>query len=212
MVIRHAFFLAALSALPAHASPWGQGEGEIYARVAAFQGDVEGLSSSRLDLYAERGFGAGWTATAKYERGSYQLSEKLVASIEGGVLEGEAIGGAAGCQSIGVEARTGLGRSFQTGKKRPRNAFWFLEGAMRAHDDGCQRFRIEAGYGREMIKNGWAITQLWVDQGSENAASQKYQVEYLWRTPVGDLSAGSQIELGGAFEETSVFVALARRF
>ena len=83
---------------------------------------------------------------------------------------------------------------------------------MRAHDDGCQRFRIEAGYGREMIKNGWAITQLWVDQGSENAASQKYQVEYLWRTPVGDLSAGSQIELGGAFEETSVFVALARRF
>jgi len=231
MVIRHAFFLAALSALPAHASPWGQGEGEIYARVAAFQGDVEGLSSSRLDLYAERGFGAGWTATAKYERvsfagydefaangwrltgrRSYQLSEKLVASIEGGVLEGEAIGGAAGCQSIGVEARTGLGRSFQTGKKRPRNAFWFLEGAMRAHDDGCQRFRIEAGYGREMIKNGWAITQLWVDQGSENAASQKYQVEYLWRTPVGDLSAGSQIELGGAFEETSVFVALARRF
>lgn len=231
MVRKRYVFLAALMALPAHSSPWGQEEGDIYARVAAFRGEVEGLGSGRLDVYAERGFGSGWTGTAKYERvtfdgfdafassgwrltarRSYRVNEQFVASLEGGLLEGEAIGGAAGCQSIGVEARTGLGRSYQTGRKTPRNAFWALEGAVRAHDDGCQRYRIEAVYGREVISAGWVITQVWLDQGSENAASQKYQVEYLWRTPAGDISAGSQLELGGAFQETSVFVALARRF
>lgn len=223
--------LAALIALPGHASPWGQEDGQIYARLLVSRGEVEGLASSRLDGYGERGLGQGWTVTAKYERvafdrfpefsssgwratarRSFSLSEQYVASVEVGALEGEAIGGAAGCQSIGAEARTGIGRSYQTGKQTKRGAFWFADGAVRVHDDGCQRYRLEAAYGREVFTGVWAITQVWLDQGSENARSQKYQVEYLWRTSIGDISAGSQLELGGEFEETSLFVAVARRF
>lgn len=221
----------------AEASPWGRPDDGVYMRAALHTGEVEGLSASRVDLYGEYGLSERWTATAKYERVTFDgfsefaasgwrttlrrtlpLSGNMVASLEGGVLEGEAIGGAAGCQSFGGEARGGLGQSFTLGSgtnhgdRRRRYGFWFAEVAARAHSDGCQRYRLETGIGREVSTDIWLIAQAWFDQGSENARSQKYQVEYLWRRGALDLSIGSLVELGGEFEEKAVFFSIARRF
>jgi hypothetical protein len=232
-MVRNLVFVQAvlLAALPAHAGPWGRADGAIYGRVSVSRGEVEGLLSNRLDLYGEYGLGHDWTASLKYERvtfddfseftahgwratarRTFELTEQVVWSIEGGVLQGEAIGGAAGCQSFGAETRAGLGRSFKMGDKKIRHGFMLAETAMRAHSDGCQRLRLELGYGREIAGNIWLISQAWFDHGSFNATSQKYQAEYLWRTGLGDFSVGTLTELGGEFEETSVFLAVSRRY
>ena len=231
-MVRYTILLmAAVAALPCHAAPWGRHDGEFYSRVAVSRGEVEGLASARLDTYGEYGLSESLTATVKYEavqfdnypefsadgwratlRKTFRLTSRTAFSFEAGALQGEAIGGAAGCQSLGVEARSGLGRSFPVGKDAERSGFWFAEAALRAHDDGCLRRRIELGYGQEIYPSIWLVTQAWLDEGDENSSSRKYQAEYLWRTPVGDLSAGTLVELGGAFEETAIFVAMARRF
>ena len=218
--------------LPAEAGPWGQPDKAAYGRFAVNRTEVEGLPGLRTDLYGEYGLSDRWTLTAKYERvtfdefseftasgwrttlrRSFSLPDAWTASLEAGVLEGEAIGGAAGCQSTGAEARSGIGRSFARGEgAKRRNGFWFAEAAIRAHSDGCQRYRLEAGYGREVTRNIWLVYQFWLDQGSENARSLKYQFEYVWRRNAFDISAGSLVELGGEFQEAGLFLALARRF
>ncbi|WP_156807818.1 hypothetical protein [Henriciella marina] len=224
--------LLSVFGLPAGAGPWGQPDEAAYGRFAINRTEVEGLPGLRTDIYGEYGISDHWTLTAKYERVTFDefseftasgwrstlrrsisLADAWTASLEAGVLEGEAIGGAAGCQSIGAEGRSGIGRSFARGKgTKRRNGFWFAEAAIRAHSDGCQRYRLEAGYGREMTRNIWLVNQVWLDQGSENARSIKYQFEYVWRREVFDISAGSLLELGGEFEEAGLFLALARRF
>lgn len=216
----------------AEAAPWGQPDKAAYTRAALNRTEVEGLQGWRTDLYAEYGLSDRWTVTAKYERvtfddfsqfeaggwrttvrRSFALSDAWVASAEAGILEGEAIGGASGCQSTGGEARAGLAHSFsRKSEDRQRYGFWFAEAAVRAHADGCQRYRLEAGYGREVARNIWLVNQLWLDQGSENARSLKHQFEYVLRRGAYDFSAGSLIELGGEFEEAGLFASVARRF
>lgn len=223
--------LVVLCAQPAAAGPWVRQDDGFYSRFAVSRASIEALDAYRMDAYAEYGLSDAWTATFKYERlqfddfgefdsdgwritarRGFRLTDTIVASLESGVLEGEAIGGAAGCESFGAELRSGLGQSLQFGKKRKRNAFWFAEAAVRAHTDGCMRRRLELGYGQQAFRNVWAISQAWFDVGDENASSSKYQFEYMWRTRMADLSLGTVSELGGNFQETSVFFALARQF
>lgn len=223
--------LAPAWAQPALASPWVRGDSDLYSRIAVSRQDVEGLSGTRYDLYSEYGLTDDWTVTAKYERVDFDsfsefdshgwrttvrrgfaLGSGMVASLEAGALQGEAIGGAAGCQSIGAEARAGIGQTAQIGGKHKIDIFWFAEGAFRAHDDGCNRHRFEIGYGQRAFQDVWLISQAWFDDGDRNASSSKYQIEYLWRTSGVDLSAGTLIEFGGEFEESAVFFALARTF
>ena len=218
-------------ALPALASPWARGDGELYSRVAISRHDVEGINGTRYGLYSEYGLSDEWTVTLKYERMNfdrfsefssdgwrasarrgYALGGGLVVSLEAGALRGEAIGGAAGCQSIGAEARAGIGQSTRIGGKWKADIFWFAEGALRAHDDGCNRQRLEIGYGQRAFQNVWLISQAWFDEGDRNASSSKYQAEYLWRTPAFDVSAGTMFEFGGEFEESAIFLAVARTF
>lgn len=224
------FFLA-MQSLPASAGPWGRAEDQFYIRIAVSRLNVEGLNGYRSDAYSEYGLNGDWTLTLKYERldfnrfnefssdgvrttlrRSFSVMPGLVASLEGGVLQGAAIGGAAGCETLGAEVRAGLGQSLQLGKKTKRDIFWFAEGALRAHDDGCLRRRLELGYGQKLTRDIWIISQLWFDTGTVNATSSKYQLEYLWRAGRLDISAGTQLEFGGAFEENAYFIALARRF
>ena len=232
-MVRSTLCLAAfIFAMDAEAAPWGQAEKAAFARAALNRTEVEGLQGWRTDLYTEYGLTDRWTVTAKYERvtfedfaefeasgwrttlrRSFALSEAWVVSAEAGVLEGEAIGGASGCQSTGGEARAGLAHSFsREAKKVQRYGFWFAEAAVRAHSDGCQRYRLEAGYGREIARNIWLVNQFWLDQGSENARSLKHQFEYVLRRGAYDVSTGSLVELGGEFEEVGLFISLARRF
>ena len=223
--------IAAFAAAPCHAGPWGQADGDLYTRVAVSLGEVEGLASSRVDAYAEYGLSGTWTSTLKYERvifdgypefaadgwratlrRPFRVGKTYQASIEFGLLEGAAIGGAAGCESLGIEARTGLGRSYKEDAEQDLDGFWFADIAYRAHEDGCERYRLEAAWGREIYPGIWTITQAWLDDGSTNAGSQKYQFEYLWRLSAADVSIGLLQELGGEFEESAAFVSVAKTF
>lgn len=211
----------------AAASPWVQEDGGLYTRLSIAQEDVEGLSGSRFDAYAEYGITSRWTGSFKLEHVSYsdasdfdtngwrashryKLLERgpLVMSLEAGVLNGAAIGGRNGCDELGAEIRSGIGWS---GMWRKRATFMFGEIAGRFHAD-CGRERYEFGVGQQTSDNIWSITQIWLERGNTNAKSDKFQSELLWRTDVSDLSFGYRKENGGIFEEESVFIALARQF
>ena len=223
--------LSVSAALPALASPWSRGDGELYTRLAASRHTVEGLDGTRWDSYSEYGVNQDWTVTLKYERlefdrfgefdrdgwrttvrRGFKLPKGMVAALEGGALSGDAIGGAAGCDALGAEARASIGQSANIGPGKGTDIFWFAEGALRAHEDGCTRRRLEVGLGQNIYKNTWLITQAWYDAGDENASSQKYQAEYLWKAGRYDVSAGTLLEFGGEFTESAIFFAVARTF
>ena len=223
--------LAAGASASALASPWSRGDSELYARISVSRHTVDGLDGTRWDSYSEYGLTDNWTATLKYERlefdrfGEYdrdgwratarrgfRLPKGLVASIEGGALSGDAIGGAAGCEALGAEARASLGQSAVIGGTSGLDIFWFAEGAIRAHEDGCARQRLELGLGQNVYRDVWLVSQAWFDTGDHNASSSKYQLEYLWKGDGFDVSAGTLIEFGGEFEESAVFFAVARAF
>ncbi|MGB3626343.1 MAG: hypothetical protein WA989_10955 [Henriciella sp.] len=216
----------------AHAGPWLRHAEETYSRLAVTRSQIESLDALRLDTYAEHGLNERWTLTLKYERLEFddvsqfnedgwrvtarrgaKLTDSAVGSLEFGVLQGAAIGGAAACEAFGAEARAGIGQSikFET-KKRSIPAYWFAETAVRYHEDGCSRQRLEFGYGQQVLGDIWAISQVWLEDGSHNAASTKYQFEYLWKADRFDISVGTQTELGGQFEESAVFFAVSRVF
>ncbi|WP_300392967.1 hypothetical protein [Henriciella sp.] len=222
---------AAAWALPASASPWARGDSELYSRLALSRHNVEGLSGTRIDAYSEYGLTEDWTVTGKYEglyfdrfgefnrdgwrvtaRRGFHIAEGVVASLEGGMLQGEAIGGAAGCDAFGAEARIGVGQSSQLGGKTKMDIFWFAEGALRAHDDDCMRERLEIGFGQRVYQDVWLVSQAWFDQGDQNAASSKYQLEYLWKAQGFDVSAGTMLEFGGEFDESAFFISFAKTF
>lgn len=209
------------------AAPWVQDEGGLYTRVALASEEVEGLQAQRQDVYAEFGLTADWTVSAKAESISYDgasdfnatgwrttLRRKLfqargfTASVEVGALEGAAIGGANGCETLGGEVRTGLAWS---GALRERDTYLFAELAGRFHE-GCQRERLEVGFGQNLRGQLWGMTQVWVEQGARNAQSSKLQSELIWRGDRLDLSFGYRQEYGGQFEEEGLFVSAARRF
>lgn len=213
--------------LPAGAAPWIQPEGEGYLRTAIAAEEVEGLYAHRADIYGEYGLGEDWTVSAKLEAIAYQDAKdfnaqgwratarrklfsykNLVGSAEIGVLQGAAIGGANGCETLGAEARAGLAWS---GEWRKRDTFSFAELVGRQHD-GCQRERFEFGFGQRVSKNIWTISQVWIERGSQNAESDKMQSEVLWRQNSWDFSLGYRQENGRQFDEVGYFIAIAKRY
>ena len=211
----------------AAAAPWVQDEGALYTRLSVAQEEIDSLEGWRWDAYSEFGLSARWTATVKFEqvvypdasdfntdgwRASlrYQVLERgpLTVSLESGMLQGAAIGGRNGCDKLGLELRSGLA---WTGIWRKHETFMFGEVAHRFNGD-CERDRYEFGLGQQTSENVWSITQIWLERGNINAASDKFQSEILWRRDDMDLSLGYRKENGGRFDEESVFVALARRF
>ncbi|MEO1552497.1 MAG: hypothetical protein AAFR82_01085 [Pseudomonadota bacterium] len=211
----------------AAAAPWVQEDDGLYARVSLAQEDVEGLSGWRADAYAEYGLTSRLTATAKIERVNYRDASDfntdgwrstlrlavldkgpIVVSVEAGLLQGAAIGGRNGCEKIGTEVRTGIGWS---GLWRQRSTYLFGELAGRVHED-CQRQRYAFGLGQQTSEHFWSVTQVWLERGDGNAASDKFQTELLWRAKPADFSFGYRNENGGLFEEESIFIALARQF
>lgn len=211
----------------AAAAPWVEAEGGLYVRVSLASEEVETLQGHRADAYAAYGltenltltlkaeavaygdaedFNAqGWRATARrrlYQKGTFLIS------AEAGLLQGAAIGGRNGCETLGAEVRGG---SAWTGKWRKRETYVFGEVAARFHN-GCNRERYEFGIGQQATKNVWNVTQVWIERGSENAKSDKVQSEIIIRDGSIDYSLGYRNENGGRFQEESIFIALAKRF
>jgi len=211
----------------ASAAPWIQDENALYTRIALASEEVEGLQALRGDIYGEYGLSANWTMTGKIEAIAYRDASdfnaqgwratvrrklfqrgNLVGAIEFGALQGAAIGGANGCETLGAEIRGGMAWS---GQWRKIDSFAFAEVAGRLHND-CRRERYEFGFGQRATKNIWVISQAWIERGNRNAKSDKLQTELLWRGALLDTSIGYRQETGGRFKESSVFIALAKRF
>ena len=223
-------FLILLLMLPrplAWAAPWVQEDGGLYTRVAIAGEEVEGLQAYRGDLYGEYGWTEKWTLTAKVEAVAFEGSEdfnaqgwratarrkvyqrgNFIGSVEFGALQGVAIGGLNGCETIGAELRAGAAWS---GKLRKIDTFAFIEAAGRVHTD-CQRHRYALGMGQRATRNIWVVTQVWIDRGSENTKSDKIQTELMWKGKTIETSIGYRQEQGGQFEEQGIFVALAKRY
>lgn len=211
----------------AAAAPWILEPGKVYTRASMANERIEGLTAWRGDLYGEYGLPGRLTASLKLEAISYPdandfdaqgwratLRRRLIqsggflVSIEGGLLEGAAIGGRNGCDTLGAEVRLGGAWS---GQWRKRQSFTFLETARREHE-ACQRDRIEFGLGQQLSENIWRVSQYWREPGSPNAGSDKVQSEILLRDGSTDYSLGYRNENGGAFIEESIFLAVAKRF
>ena len=211
----------------ARAAPWIQEEGGLYTRTALVKEAVEGLNGYRGDVYFEYGWSETWTLTLKGEavrysgadgfdsqgwrataRRLFYDSDRIKISGEAGLLQGSAIGGRNGCDRLGAEARMGLSWS-----SRPRRNpyFVYFEGAGRFHGS-CERQRLEAAYGYEAFPSLWTITQIWMERGASDAKSDKVQTEIVWQAETVDLSFGVRREIGNAFQEEGIFVAIARTF
>ena len=218
--------LVCLSVLPwplASAAPWIQDEGRFYTRTSMARETVEGLQAWRRDVYGEYGLSDNWTLTGKWEAVTYDdasdfnaegvrftlrtnlyASNHLTISTEAGWLEGAAIGGRNGCESRGLEARAGAAWSGE-------GYFSFVELAQREHSN-CRRTRYEFGLGQALIGDIWTIGQVWIEDGGRNAKSTKMQSEILWQHDWAHFGLGYRLEMGDAFEEESIFLAVAKQF
>jgi hypothetical protein len=223
-----ALFIACVLPWPfASAAPWVRESGDLYARASVSNGTVEGLQGWRGDAFLEYGVTDTWTATFKAEHVQYPdagdfdsdawratLRGKLIqvgsftSSVELGALQGAAIGGRNGCDTLGFEARVG---GAWAGQWSDRQTFAFVEAAGRYYES-CERQRLDLGLGQNVSKDIWSITQFWRERGGPNARSDKIQSELLWRRPSADLSIGYSYETGGAFTEQNLFLAIARAF
>lgn len=217
----------ALLQLSAAAAPWHVGDSSLYGSFSVSKGEVEELENTRASLYAEYGYQPNWTATLKYERVDYEhasdfnsqawratvrrsfdLSDTVRLSVEGGLLQGEAIGGFGTCSRIGAELRAGAA---WTGTIRKVDTYSYVEVAQRSHD-GCSRTLTEVGVGRRATKKIWLVTQAYLEDGGGLARSYKSQSAILWKGEQHEASLGYGTEQGGAFRENAIFVSLARRF
>lgn len=211
----------------AAAAPWVQEEAGFYTQLSFARETLDGFDGLRSKVYAEYGVEKTWTVTASIERVEYPSGsdfnttgwratlrrpiiqyKSLVWSLEGGALQGAAVGGRNGCDALGAEVRSGVGWS---GIWRDKSTYMFGEVAARRHE-GCQRERFEYGFGIETQKRIWNITQIWLERGDQNAPSDKFQSEILWRTDLIDYSLGYRKENGGRIEEEAIFMAFARQF
>lgn len=216
-----------LSWLEAAAAPWTLDEGSTYARASIASERVDGLEAWRGDIYVEYGVQDTLTATLKLETVAYPdasdfnadgwratLRQRVLQvgswnfTAEIGLLEGAAIGGRNGCDTLGAEGRAGISWSGQWLK---RQNFVFVEAVVREHE-GCRRQRQEFGFGQQLSENIWSVSQVWMERGAANASSDKVQSELLWRDGRNDYSIGYRKENGGFFVEESIFLAVAKRF
>ena len=123
---------------------------------------------------------------------------------------GEAIGGTIwGCDTVGGEARLSFGGGGRT--ERGRDWFTFVDGAIREHGT-CRRQRIEAGYGREIARNWFTVNKVFLEIGTNDARSAKFETVVSRRFGKLELGLGYRQEFGGRFRENGLIVSLERRF
>ena len=226
------FFIFIVFLLPfgaAEAGPWVREKGDGYLQAAILGQIIDGETAIRSELYGEYGLSTKWTVNAQVEgvkftqldgfdqfayrcTGRRQLWQKGIwkVAFEGGLVGGEAIGGTiGGCDTIGGEARLSFGGGGRT--EKGRDWFAFIDGAIREHGN-CRRQRIEAGVGREVVKNWFTVSKVFLEEGSGDARSIKVETALSRRFGQTDLSLGYRQELGGRFRENGIILSVERRF
>lgn len=223
------FFAAALGgAQDACAGPWTQEPRAFFGHLSVTAQEVEQLDGVRTDLYAEYGLARGWTLVAKAEAAVFdgvpELNQQggrfgvrrsiwsggpLLVAAEAGLVGGEAVSNGNGCEELGGELRITTGAS---GAFRGRNWFTFVDVLTRHHVSGCARQRLEMGFGQEVARNWFTISQLYLERGTEASRSDKWEVAVMRRFDSFDVSLGYREEFGGVFQERGVVFAVGKRF
>ena len=223
-------YLAVLSfSGAAEAGPWTREKGKGYTQAAVLAQRIDGQTAVRGELYGEYGVTSKWTLNGQLEGVTFteldgfdQFAYRLTGrrqlwqqgiwkfAFEGGLVGGEAIGGTiGGCDTIGGEARLSFGGGGRT--EKGRDWFAFIDGVIREHGN-CRRQRIEAGYGREIVKNWFTTSKVFFEEGTDDARSVKVETVLSRRFGKTDLSLGYRQELGGRFQESGIIFSLERRF
>ena len=217
---------SACSALPAAAAPWVQDKGAIYARASAAFEVHESYDALREDAYIEWGATERWTLSAKYETVDFETSDSFDSDgwrvsakrslwrsggwssvVEFGALEGAAIGGFRGCESVGAEIGAGIGYSIEgsLGKTYIGSVL-----SNRTHENDCYHNRMEAVLGLKRA-DGWIWTaQLWSERG-DGDRSDKYELALSREFGMFEVGLGARREIGGEFHETAMVVSVAIR-
>lgn len=215
--------------IPAEAGPWTREKGGGYAQIGIVGQRLDGEDAVRAELYGEYGISSKWTLNTQLEAltfpglsdlnqyayrvtGRRQIWQKGIwrAAFEGGVVGGEAIGGTlGGCDTVGGEARLSFGGGGRTAKNH--DWFAFIDGAVREHGN-CRRQRIEAGYGREIAPDWLTVSKIYLEEGSGDARSAKFETAISRRFGKMEVSLGYRQEFGGRFRENGLIISINQRF
>lgn len=216
----------------AEAAPWVREDGGWYARMLGAHDTLNGADGWRLDLYGEYGvtdkitltlkneavtypdFRAfdreSWRLTARRTLGSYKgwTAGAELGAFHGDTLNASSASGLFFCDGTGFEARAGGGWS---GVYRERDLYAFADVAHLAQGEGCDRTRIEIGYGQDMTKHIFIGQQLWFEEGERSGRSVKTETQLCVHLGRVDVSLGYRDEIGGAFEENAILIAVVAR-
>ena len=211
----------------AEAAPWVREDGGWYARLLAAHDSLNGADGWRADLYGEYGLTPKLTVTVKseavtypdfeaFDRSSARLTvRRTLASHKGWVVGAEAgpffgstTTGINTCDGGGFETRLGGGWS---GVYRAHELYGFLDVVHLAQNDDCSRFRVETGYGQDITRHLFIGQQLWFEEGDVTGRSVKTETQLGVHLGRVDVSLGYREEIGGAFNENAVLIALVAR-
>lgn len=212
----------------AEAGPWAQAPGGIYSRGVVSSEQLDGEDGWRGDIYGEYGLPGRFTLTGKvesvrYDGGTsdadaYRVSVRhqlwsgakgWAFGVEGAAIHGNALAGIYGCQGWGGEVRLSAGRSGTT--RKGRNYYLFADAAWIRQEGGCDRQRIELGYGSDLGEHFFTTQQVWLEYGRRSADSIKTETQFGYHFPLADLSLGYREELGGEFDEQAILIAVTVR-
>lgn len=194
----------ASSAGVAEAAPWVREDGGWYARALGAHDTLNGADGWRLDFYGEYGVTDKITVTVKNEAVTYPDFR----AFYGSTLSGSNGRSLVFCEGTGIEARIGGGWS---GHYRDRPLYAFVDAAHLAQDGGCNRNRIEAGYGQDLSRHIFIGQQIWFEEGEISGRSVKTETQLGVHFGPADVSLGYREEIGGAFNENAVLIAVVMR-
>ncbi|KCZ98192.1 hypothetical protein HPO_11334 [Hyphomonas polymorpha PS728] len=216
----------------ADAAPWVREDGGWYARVLGAHDTLNGADGWRLDLYGEYGVTDKITVTLKneavtypdfraFDRDTWRLTARRTlgsykgwtagaefGAFHGSTLSGSGAQGLVFCEGTGFEGRVGAGWS---GNYRGRPLYAFVDAAHLAQDGGCNRNRIEAGYGQDLSRHIFIGQQVWFEEGEISGRSVKTETQLGVHFGPADVSLGYREEIGGAFNENAVLIAVVMR-
>ena len=220
--------MSGIAAPNAEAGPWGQQDGNVFARAAYSSEQIDGAEAWRADVYGEYGVSDTWTLIAKAEAvqfpgaAEFDASEarlvlqrrlinrqSFVIAAGAGPVYGAAIGGVIGCDTVGAEVRTSVGSA---GKIDDRDWYASLDVSSRWHSDGCTRQKIDLVTGFDVGKRTIFSPQVYIEQSSRGADSVAIQMEWIYQTSRFDLTFGYKYENGDLFDQQATIVAISKRF
>ena len=221
-------FISSVAAPEALAGPWGQNDGNIFARAAVSSETIDGAQAWRADLYGEYGLSDHWTVIGKSESvrfpdaADFNASEtrlvvqrrvyqgrRLNAAIGGGLVYGAAIGGIVGCDDLGTEARASIGTG---GIIAARDWYASADISGRWHEDGCTREKLDIVTGIEWRENTTFSPQIYIENSNRGADSVAVQLEWIEHFETFDLTFGYKYETGELFDQQATLVAISKRF